>query len=244
MPEAACIVDRQSLSRLFPGLRLVGALRLAFDFRKLIIAALGLALVQLGWSILDRLFPSSAGLTPDLFEASRAATIDPEAFAWTSSTFSAIHARICEPFWILAAPLFVLLRPGIGWLLMLNALIRVVWVIVVWGICGGAICRIAVVQVARMQQTGVVQAFRFSLHRATTLIVAPLLPLLGLSLCAAIGAAFGLLYRLGAVASAVAGLLLFVPLVAGARHDPAGGRFARGLAAPARGRGGRGRRCA
>jgi len=193
----------------------VGALRIAFDFRKLVIAALGLELLQLGWSLLDWLFPGSTGFTPDLVEASNSATIDLEAFTWTSGTFSVIHARISEPFWILAAPILVLFKPGSGWLLMLHALLRVVWVIVVWGICGGAICRIAIVQVARMQQTGVAQAFRFSLRRARTLIAAPLLPLMGLSLCAAIGAAFGLLYRLGDAGRAVAGILLFMPLLLG-----------------------------
>ena len=42
MADAACNLDRRSLSRAFPGLRLVSALRLGFDFRKLVIAAIGL----------------------------------------------------------------------------------------------------------------------------------------------------------------------------------------------------------
>ena len=53
MPEEVSIPDRRSLTRFFPALRLVGAIRLAFDLRKLIIAAIGLALLQPGWSLLD-----------------------------------------------------------------------------------------------------------------------------------------------------------------------------------------------
>ena len=65
MSDESGYLDRRFLRRVFPGLRLVGAIRMAFDLRKLIIAALGLALLQLGWSILDRLFPGSAAVTPD-----------------------------------------------------------------------------------------------------------------------------------------------------------------------------------
>ncbi len=215
MADATCYVDRRSLSRLFPSLRLVGVLRLALDFRKLIIAALGLTVLQLGWSLLDWLVPGTTDLTLDLFEASRAASIQPEDVTWTWPAFSAIHSQISEPFRMLADPILVLFMPGSGWLAMLHALLRVLWLIVVWGICGGAICRIAIVQVAQVQQTGVAQALRFSLRRAKTLIAAPLLPLMGVSLCAAIGAGFGLLYRLGDAGRAVAGFLLFMPLFLG-----------------------------
>ena len=72
MPGEVCNLDRRFLRRVFPGFRLVGAIRMAFDLRKLIIAALGLALLQLGWSMLDRLFPASAAVTPDSLTAGAA----------------------------------------------------------------------------------------------------------------------------------------------------------------------------
>jgi hypothetical protein len=215
LPETACIVDRRSLIRLFPGLRLLGALRLAFDFRKLIIAAIGLALLQFGWSFLDRLFPGADVVTPDLFESSRASGIQLEALNWTWSEFAIIHARVSEPFQILVTPVLVLFNPRGGWLTMLHALLSLVWLFIVWGISGAAICRIAIVQVAKLQQTGIAQALSFSFRRATTLIVAPLLPLLGIALCATIGAGFGLMYRLGNAGNALAGIFLFVPLLLG-----------------------------
>ena len=70
MPEEVSIRDRRSLTRLFPALRLVGAIRQAFDLRKLIIAALGLVLLQPGWTLLDRLVPATADTTPDVFAPS------------------------------------------------------------------------------------------------------------------------------------------------------------------------------
>ena len=66
MPGEVCYPDRRFLLRILPGLRIVGAIRMAFDLRKLMIAALGLVLLHLGWSLLDRLFPASAVVTPDI----------------------------------------------------------------------------------------------------------------------------------------------------------------------------------
>jgi hypothetical protein len=216
LPQAACNFDRHSLSRVFPGIRLVGALRLGFDYRKLIIAALGLALLQIGWSLLNTVFLGSASQIPDLVEASREATIDPEALAWNWETLSAAHDRISEPFRILSSTIFTLFSPRSEWLAKLHALASLAWLFIIWTICGGAICRIAIIQVARTQHTGVLPALGFSLQRAKVLIAAPLLPFLGISLCAAIGAVFGLLYRLPVAGPAIAGVFFFIPLALGA----------------------------
>ncbi len=48
--------------------RLIQAIGLAFDLRKLVIAALGLLLLQFGWSRLDWLFSGSASVTPNMFD--------------------------------------------------------------------------------------------------------------------------------------------------------------------------------
>ena len=52
--------------RRWPGLRLTAAVRMAFDARKLAIAAAGLLLLQLGWSLLDLAFLGSVEVTPDV----------------------------------------------------------------------------------------------------------------------------------------------------------------------------------
>jgi hypothetical protein len=215
VPDEVSIPDRRSLTRLLPTLRLVGAIRLAFDLRKLIIAVIGLALLQLGWSLLDRLIPAAAANTPDVFESVlKANNAAGPGFGWWYDE-TGLRTRVLEPFRILATPLLALVQPARGWVEMFHSLLSVVWVTVVWGVCGGAICRIAIVQVAQTRQTGIVAALRFAVKNSGPLIMAPLCPLIGVAFCAAIGASFGLLYRLPAIGSTLAGASLVFPLAAG-----------------------------
>jgi hypothetical protein len=212
MTGEVCNLDRRFLRRVFPGLRLVGAIRMAFDLRKLIIAALGLALLQLGWSILDRVFPGSTAVTPDRLAGGLPMDLDFRAETWTSANFRQAHERLSEPFRNLLSPLSALFDPRSDWPAMLHAVLAMSWLFVVWGICGGAICRIAVVRVARMQQTGVGEAIGFSRRHAGSLILTPFLPLGGLAFCSAILAGFGLVYWLPAVGGALGGVLFAIPL--------------------------------
>jgi hypothetical protein len=215
MPDEVPISFRRSVNRLLPALRLVGAIRLAFDIRKLAIAALGLALLQSGWSLLDHLVPAVGDATPDVFELSTPATNAAQPALWPWVNVGQSHFRLAEPVRLLVAPLFALIEPGSSWAQMVHALLSLIWLIVVWGICGGAIARIAIVQIATMRTTKLIDAVRFALQAAGPLILAPLCPLIGLAFCAAFGAAFGLLYWLPAVGPALAGALLIVPLAAG-----------------------------
>ena len=215
MPGETINVDRRFLSRVFPGFRLVGAVRVAFDLRKLVIAALGLALLQLGWSMLDRLFPASPNVTPDTLLRAGPGGVNLSGEAWASASLRLCHERVSQPFRDLLFPLLALFDPRGDWAAMLHALLAISWLLVIWGICGGAICRIAVVQIARMQQTGLGQAIGFSLHNAASLILAPLILLGCLALLAVLLAAFGLIYRLPAIGGALGGFLLVIPLVLG-----------------------------
>ena len=122
---------------------------------------------------------------------------------------------ISEPIRDLTSPLSALIEPGGGWGRMLHALLCVLWAIVIWGICGGAISRIAIVQIARIQQTSIVEALRFSIRSAASLILAPVCPLLAIGVCSTVVAPFGLLYRLPVVGFPLAGILLFIPLAVG-----------------------------
>jgi hypothetical protein len=215
VPDEVLIPDRRALTRLFPALRLFGAIRQAFDLRKLLIAALGLALLQPGWTLLDRLVPAAAGTTPDLFAPSVSVKSVSEPDFWSWETVSGLHFRLSEPVRLLVAPLFALVEPGARWGRMMHALLSVIWLIAVWGICGGAISRIAIVRAATTRQTRSIDALRFALANAGPFILAPLCPLLGIAFCALFGAIFGLLYRLPMVGPAIAGVGLIFPLVAG-----------------------------
>jgi hypothetical protein len=215
VPDQVPIPCRRFVNRLFSALRLVGAIRLAFDVRKLAIAALGLALLQSGWSLLDRLVPSVGDATADVLELSAFETNAAEPAVWPSVSIRQYHFRLSEPVRLLTAPLLALIEPGSSWVQMLRAFLSLIWLMVVWGICGGAIARIAIVQIAAMRTTKLSDALRFAMQSAGSLILAPLCPLIGLAFCAVFGAAFGLIYWLPAVGPPLAGALLIVPLAIG-----------------------------
>ena len=61
MAEELSKLGSHPLTGLFPGLRLIGAIRLAFDPRKMVIATLGLILFQTGSSALTGCFPDRPG---------------------------------------------------------------------------------------------------------------------------------------------------------------------------------------
>jgi hypothetical protein len=215
MPGEACYPDRRFLLRILPGLRIVGAIRMAFDLRKLVIAALGLALLHLGWWLLDRIFPASAAVTPDLSAVMGPIGDDWGGESWTSAGLRHAHERLSGPFKDLFSPLMAIFDPRGNWAAMLHAILGLTWLLLIWGICGGAICRIAIVRVAQTQQTGIGQALGFSLQKAFPLILAPFIALGCLAFCGALLAGFGLLYRFPFIGGAVAGILLFIPLVFG-----------------------------
>ena len=215
MPDEFSIPERRQLVRLFPALRLVGAIRQAFDLRKLLIAALGLAILQAGWTFLDQLVPKAADTTPALFSSAAAWTGPTETRFSSPETLAELHHRLSEPFRLLATPLFAFLEPGGGWLRSLHATLSMIWLIVVWGICGGAITRIAIVQAATQRQTSTTAALRFALAKSRPLIMAPLCPLFGVTFLALICAGFGLLYRVPWIGPTLAGIGLVFPLVAG-----------------------------
>jgi hypothetical protein len=207
--------DGRAAEWLFPGLRLIAALRLAFDLRKLVLAALGLILLHLGWSVLDLALPASAAVTPESFDLVQPAAARVEASIWPAGGAAGLTFRLAQPVRYLTTPLRALLDPASGWGTMGHALLALIWLMIVWGICGGAIARIAVVQLGGPRACGIVASLRFALRAAGPLIGAPLCPLLAMAVCALTGVAFGLLYRLPGVGPALAGAGLFLPLAAG-----------------------------
>ncbi len=208
-------LDRALVLRQFPGLRLLSAIRLAFDLRKLIVAAAGLVLLQLGWSIMDWILPASADVTPELSWTSEVVGLSPLRLVGANSLGAFAVERLLEPTRFLVAPLRALVEPGGGWGRMLHGLIGLLLLVVIWGICGGAIARIALVQIANERKLAIADAFRFAFRSAIPLWLAPLCPLLGLACCALIAAAFGALYRVPFIGPSLGGILLFVPLFLG-----------------------------
>lgn len=210
MIEEGLIADRPIPLRRWPVLRIVAAVRMAFDGRKLIIAAAGLLLLQVGWSLLDLAFARSTAVTPEIGPLGFVAAMSGE-LAWPTKR---PIERLAEPARDLIVPLFALLDPTSRGPAMLHALLAIGWLIVVWGFCGGAIARIAALQEAQTRQIGIVEALRFARRSGAALILAPVYPLMALAFCSLTGLVFGLVYRAPG-GPAIAGVLLLIPLLAG-----------------------------
>jgi hypothetical protein len=190
--------------------------RLAFGARKLVLAALGLILLQAGWSLLDVFLPDSKPATSNLFETfTLPRPEDPfGAQLWEASREA--PWRLTEPARALTEPLITLFEWGRGWRAIIHALLAALWAIAVWGIIGGAISRLALVEVCRMRRTGAWGAVRFALRFAIALVGTPLCVLLAVALCAFGCAGFALLYRLPVgIGGVLGGIFLFVPLALG-----------------------------
>ncbi|MBV8611759.1 MAG: hypothetical protein JO034_30500 [Singulisphaera sp.] len=213
--------------RLFPWVRLFRGIGVASDPKKLMLAALGLVLLHVGWAGLDRLFVASSRVTPAVLPSSRWPAlahwadevgvadrgVDPE---WLARRLGGAAWRLTEPARYLVGPFLEIFSAGGDGTTFPHALLAGVWGVVVWGLIGGAIARIAMVQAALSERVGMAAALRFAGRKWLPLIVAPLSPLVAVTVFAASCAAFGLLYRLPtALGPIVAGLFAFLPLLAG-----------------------------
>jgi hypothetical protein len=196
--------------RLFPWLRLIPAVTASIDPKRLILAALGLILLQFGWVGIDRLFPQTEAIAP--------VSITERLPTGRADLLADLHQapwRLTEPARVLVGPfLGVFSARSSGWT-FLHGLLAAFWGVVVWSLLGGAIARIAVVQEARGERVDLPGAVRFAVRKAVPLLSAPLSPLVGVAFFAVLGALFGLLYRVPAVGPTIAGALAFLPLLAG-----------------------------
>jgi hypothetical protein len=171
------------------------------------LAALGLLLLQAGWSALDRVFPASADVTPAVLSTWRPGV---------SGDVGTVFERLTAPVRVVTAPFRALFGPRTGASAFAHAALAALWATAVWGLVGGAVARIAVVALARGERVGMRSALRFTAGKAGPLVGAPLVPVLGVVVIAAPIALFGLLYRIpGAAGATAAGALAFLPLLGG-----------------------------
>lgn len=203
-----------SLGRLFPWTRLFRAVGIATDSKKLILAVLGLVVLNLGWDALNRAFPRSNTITPPVWRPARPA--DPILPNQPVPDLASAPWLLTEPIRFVVGPFVaVFSTENDGWA-FLHALLAACWAAAVWGIIGGAICRIAMLQLGPGTRTSLGDALRFSSRKLIPLVVAPLSPLLGVAIFTALAAVFGLLYLIpGRLGPVLAGLFLFLPLFAG-----------------------------
>ena len=189
--------------------RLAGGIGVATDPRKLILAALGLILLMVGWLGLSRLFREPGFGGPIL---------PPRPFLGSADWWFLYSAHaVAEPALGIMRPFLALFATGRGTTSFLHAALAAAWAALVWGLVGGAIARIAVIQLATGERIGVLAAVRFALSKGVSLVGSPLSPFVGVALLALPCAILGfLLYQIpGPIGVAIAGALAFVPLLIG-----------------------------
>src|SRR3954464_1830936 len=180
MPDEAANPDIFTPHDGAPWLRLPHAAGQAFDLRRLVLAALGLVLLQAGWDILGRVFTGSPGATPEVFQLTgKPPGVSVEMLqsrAWDVAVSAGW--RLLEPAQALAAPLRSLFVLGQDVGASVHAFLGMIWAIMVGGLGGGAFARLAVVRASRSSGLSIFGAIRFALRHAAPLIATPLCAIL------------------------------------------------------------------
>lgn len=227
--------------------RIARAAGLAFDARKVILAALGLLIFAIGNAGLNFAFQIFTHSTSPVLEGN---TLDGDVhgvFQWVDPRIGPAFAGhngvpyaniirmigpeeqfrdwlwsrprgLVEPAVALMRPFFALFAtgPGSGGWGFPQAFLASIWAAVVWGLIGGAISRVAAVEAGTGGRIGIATALRFSIRKAVGFVGSPLCPLIAVGLFGALCGLFGLLYQIpGGVGATIAGVLAFLPLLAG-----------------------------
>ena len=216
MAEQRVTVRSIAWQQVFPSLRLLAALRMALNFKALVLAAIAISGTVAGWRLLGEVFADEENLSlsaqVEFYSIWPWRPVDPTpprtlttVDAWyASSPLTHAWSEVAAPFRRMVSEAPTL--PSFVYLLCCS-----LWSLVVWSFFGGAISRLAAVSFARQENVSLGQLWRFAGSRWGSYFVAPLFPLLGAGLVALAIAALGLVMRLDAgivVASIVWPLVL------------------------------------
>lgn len=201
--------DRVGLNDWF---RLARAVPAAFDVRKLVLAAVGLLLVQIGWSAIESIAPRPPS------EPTR--VLETRSLYGTPFRSAADFAEaIRRPSSGLTAPARALIDPMTGAFAIDGSrdrapaeFLRLLWAIVVLGATGTAVARLAVVEAATGARPTTWDAIKTAFRGSASAIGATLLPLAVALALGLASAPFGFAARLFPETAAV---LTVVPLVLG-----------------------------
>ena len=242
MPDERSAAPAASWSDVLPIGLFLQAARLAFNFRALTFAALALAATSAGWRLIGSAFDNSRGTvieeynrwpwdaslrTLDLENPVHAAELPtrsiPDRGPITRPTDMPSDSRLLD--WAATSPIlhtwkyitdpFVRLfsrrvsLDQFGYLLLCG-----LWALTVWALFGGAITRLAAVALARDEQLSWGQALGYARRKWLAYLLAPIIPLLGVTIVALPLALGGLLLR-SDVGVVIAGILWPLVLLAG-----------------------------
>jgi hypothetical protein len=204
----------RAIRRAFPWLQLTRALRMSFGPGKILLAIVGILLLEVAWSGLEWGTPVPGGtnrVSPIRRRLATNRAILP--FAASDPIFQNISTTpLVEPAGVFLHPLKALVSGDPFTAAGLQASLRLLATIIVWGLFGAAISRIALVQAGRGGGLGVKGALRHAFAQIAPCVLTPLLPIVVLVLAALACSAFGLIFRLPEVGDFLGGLFLVVPL--------------------------------
>ncbi len=191
------------------------------------LALLGVFLTQLGWVLLDQVFPASAaGLEPITNPSAREVSggpllVSPDAPAGIAElpklrVREAIPKRLAfgplvRAWGWLTSPFVQSTSQGITWGECLVLVLSGLWAIAVWAVFGGAISRIAALYLTRGEMLGPVKALGAAISKWPGTAGGPVISLIVAAVLALPLVLTGLLLRLDLLALVV-GLLWFVAL--------------------------------
>jgi len=195
----------------FPALRIFSALRMALNFKALVLAAIAVAGMTAGWRTLGQIFAD-----PDNPELARAIQ-QHNAWPWHRPLSAPGVDEITTPrAWPAESPLLLAwdemsgplrqlygvhpdpyhpYRPAPSFASFGYLLCCALWGLLIWAFFGGAITRLAAVAFARQENVSLGQLAGFVSPRLSAYFVAPLFPIVGTLFMAAFMAALGLLMR-------------------------------------------------
>jgi len=194
-------------SELFPWLMLIRTVRIALMARVLILAALGLIVLALGWRIIlwttgteDEVVRTwYADSSPWIWERMSEFRIPPSAGS-AREVFDTASTDLIEAplaIWLYFANPFIHLFSGdltpVGFVILL---LCCVWELLVWGLVGGAITRIAALRLTRDEAPPFLASLKHAARKLPSYSVPPLVALGGAAVFAVQLAVLGLLMRL------------------------------------------------
>ncbi len=184
---------------------------MAFDPRKLLLGAIGIGLMGLGWFAIDSMFAGNA-FAESVFP--KTGLGGPGSPYRATESVSTVPSRITMPVRVLGAPWLRVFSEDASWTEFAHAGLAGVWGVMVWGIIGGAIARIAVVEAGTTDRASFLTALKFAFKRSYALIGSPLAPLLIVGFLAVPGILVGAISRLGELGETISGVLGFLPILA------------------------------
>ena len=207
-------LDRLRYRRLFPWIHLTRAIRIALDFRKLLLGGIALLVLSLGQQAIlhlpigppngvSRLSSFISGPSSSLLRST-----DPD-------TLVANWSVLISPLHSVWTPAAMLLQRDLSWSEAALAWTLLLWALLVWSFFATMITRMTAVQFARDDKISLRQAARFAVTRFLQVFSSPLLPIgfiFGFWLLLFCG---GLIGRIPAVGPVLVGVFWGIALVCG-----------------------------